>query len=287
LDAFTEVIGAMAAARIGPAVQRSQTLFRMKMVEGWRIPAGSTVLEIGCGQGDMTAVLARAVGENGRVVALDVADPAYGSPLTLGESADFLLASSLGKRVEMRFATDVLDSGTVFSADSFDHVVLSQSSWYFASAGQFADTLARVRPWARRLCFSEWDLRPTDSAQLPHLLAVLIQGQVEAGGAGGDGNVRTPTSREAALRTLARTGWEVREEHRVATTELQDADWEIDACLRMVGDARRMGRLAPAVREFVTSQADVLRALAKERGNAPLGTYAVVAERVREAGAGG
>ncbi|KIF72892.1 methyltransferase type 11 [Streptomyces sp. 150FB] len=282
MDALTETVEAMASARTGLAVQRSQTLFRMKMVEKWRIPTGATVLEIGCGQGDMTAVLAQAVGRNGRVVALDVAGPDYGSPVTLGESADFLMSSSLGKRIEMRFETDVLDSRTTFPSDSFDYVVLSQSSWYFASADQFADTLARVRPWAHRLCFSEWDLRPTDSAQIPHLLAVLAQGQIEAGGARGNGNVRTPTSREAALRILARTGWQVRDEHHVATTDLQDADWEIDACLRMVDDAERMGRLNAATREFVTSQADVLRTLAKERGNSPLGTYALVAERMRD-----
>lgn len=41
------------------------------------IEKGSTVLEIGCGQGDTTAVIASMVGENGNVVVVDIADPKY------------------------------------------------------------------------------------------------------------------------------------------------------------------------------------------------------------------
>ena len=41
------------------------------------------MLEIGCGQGDTTVVLADAVGENGSVVALDPGSPDYGMFLFL------------------------------------------------------------------------------------------------------------------------------------------------------------------------------------------------------------
>jgi len=40
-------------------------------------------MEIGCGQGDCTAVLATVVGETGHVTALDPAPPDYGLSLFL------------------------------------------------------------------------------------------------------------------------------------------------------------------------------------------------------------
>lgn len=194
----------MAAAEHNPDTQLSQTRHRAALVASWHIAPGSTVLELGCGQGDMTAVLAEAVGPKGRVVAVDVAAPSYGAPVTLGESAARLAAGPLGPRIDFRFATDVLDPSVDFPESTFDHVVFAHCSWYFTSLGHLRDTLARVRPWARRLWFTEWDLTPTSDDQLAHLLAVLIQGQIEAAGSHGQGNVRTPFSREACCGSCPR-----------------------------------------------------------------------------------
>jgi protein-L-isoaspartate O-methyltransferase len=69
------IVAAMAAGTLDPAVQLTQTRYRMGLVDGWDIRPGASVLEIGCGQGDMTAVLADAVGEQGRVVGVDSAEP--------------------------------------------------------------------------------------------------------------------------------------------------------------------------------------------------------------------
>ncbi|MCF3182706.1 methyltransferase domain-containing protein [Streptomyces polychromogenes] len=267
----------MAAADHGPDVQLSQTRHRAALVDGWNIEPGSTVLELGCGQGDMTAVLAEAVGPRGRVVAVDVAEPSYGAPVTLGESAARLAAGPLGPRIDFRFATDVLDPSTDFPENAFEYVVLAHCSWYFASFGQLRDTLARVRPWARRLCFAEWDLTPSSDDQLAHLLAVLIQGQAEAAGSHGLGNVRTPFSREELLRLLPRTGWTADDTRPVDTGGLQDGDWEIEACLDLVGTRERLAALPEPVRTLVLSQADVLRATAEPRGNRALPAYAVTA----------
>ena len=65
------------------SVQYSQTLHRLELLQHWNIPSGSKVLEIGCGQGDCTTVIAHAVGEQGRVVAIDPADLDYGASLPL------------------------------------------------------------------------------------------------------------------------------------------------------------------------------------------------------------
>lgn len=279
VDRAATIVAAMAAGVEHPEVQLRQTRFRLALVDDWGIAPGDSVLEIGCGQGDMTAVLADAVGESGRVVAVDIADPSYGSPVTLGESAAFLAATPLGARVDMRFGVDVLDEATSFPDGGFDHVVLSHCSWYFASLDQLHRTLARARLWAKRLCFSEWDLRPVAVEQVAHLLAVLVQGQIEASGARGNGNVRTPFSRDALLRALVSTGWRVAGNDTVDTSGMQDADWEVDACLWLVENEARFTALPVSVRDFVTSQIDVLRSIALPKGNVPLPSYAVTAER--------
>lgn len=267
----------MAAADHGPDIQLAQTRHRAALVASWDITPGSTILELGCGQGDMTAVLAEAVGPTGRVVATDVAEPSYGAPVTLGESAARLSASPLGSRIDFRFTTDVLDPSVEFPESTFDHVVLAHCSWYFASLAQLRDTLARVRPWARRLWFTEWDLTPASDDQLAHLLAVLIQGQIEAAGSHGQGNVRTPFSREALLRLLPEADWTADGSRPVDTEDLQDGDWEIAACRDLTTAQERMAALPEPLRQLVLSQTDVLQAVAKPRGNRSLPAYTVTA----------
>ncbi|MER7705930.1 class I SAM-dependent methyltransferase [Kitasatospora sp. NPDC097605] len=271
------IAAAMATADVSPGTQPAQTRYRSALVSGWDIPAGASVLEVGCGQGDTTAVLAEAVGPRGRVVAVDIADPSYGAPVTLGQSAEHLKATPLGSRIDFRFGLDVLDEAVTFPDGGFDHVVLAHCSWYFGSLDQLAATLVRVRRWARNLCFAEWDIEPRSAGQLPHLLAVLVQGQIEAGGSRGEDNVRTPFSRESLLRTLAATGWNPAPARAVDTTALQDGDWEVDACTTLLDDAHRMTQLPQAVRELVLSQGDVLRSLATHHGNTPLPAYSLTA----------
>ncbi|MET8648010.1 class I SAM-dependent methyltransferase [Streptomyces sp. NPDC004675] len=267
----------MAASDHSPDIQLSQTRHRAGLVANWHIAPGSNILELGCGQGDLTAVLAEAAGPQGRVVAVDVADPSYGAPVTLGESAARLAAGPLGPRIDFRFNTDILDPSVDFPENTFDHVVLAHCSWYFASLRQLRDTLARVRPWAKRLYFTEWDLTPASGDQLAHLLAVLIQGQIEAAGSHGQGNVRTPFSREALLRLLPEAGWTAEDTGLVDTEELQDGDWEIAACLDLAGTQEHLAPLPEPVRQLVLSQADVLRAIAKPGGNRALAAYSLTA----------
>ena len=58
-----------------PDLQLAQTGLRKRIVDIWGIQRGAQVLEIGCGQGDLTAVLAHAVGPEGHVTACDLAAP--------------------------------------------------------------------------------------------------------------------------------------------------------------------------------------------------------------------
>ena len=55
-----------------------QTKHRVEILTRFNIPSGARVLEVGCGQGDFTVVLAAAVGETGHVTAVDPASLDYG-----------------------------------------------------------------------------------------------------------------------------------------------------------------------------------------------------------------
>ncbi|MEU0879346.1 methyltransferase domain-containing protein [Lentzea sp. NPDC005914] len=250
-----EIAQLMAAWVPDPDIQVAQTTYRCALGREWRIPDGASVLEVGCGQGDMTAVLASLVGPNGRVVGVDVASPSYGSPVTVGQSAEHLLAGPLGSRISMRYETDVLsdDVGT-----GYELVVLAHCSWYFASVDLLARTLSKLRSLGSRLCFAEWDPEPAHPDQIPHLLAVLAQDRMGET----DGNVRAPLTRATLLAALDRAGWQVEQVVDVDTSGLQDADWEI----------------ASAVKEAPDGLAkDLLRQTARKSGNVPLPAYALTA----------
>jgi ubiquinone/menaquinone biosynthesis C-methylase UbiE len=61
------------------ASSAAQTAHRRTLVSFWDIKPGSRVLELGCGQGDCTVVLAEAVGEKGHVDAVDPGVADYGA----------------------------------------------------------------------------------------------------------------------------------------------------------------------------------------------------------------
>jgi SAM-dependent methyltransferase len=260
-----ELAALMTSSAHDPGAQVRQTRFRMALVRDWQIAPGARVLEIGCGQGDTTAVLADAVGAGGRVIAVDPADPGYGAPVTLGESTRRLADDPLGERIDVRIPFDVLDPANAFPADAFDVVVLALCTWYFASLDEIAETLRRVRPWAPRLCLAEWELEPAALEQTGHLLAVLIRGHSEAGRTDSDANVRTPYVRDRLYELLATAGWDVVHETLVDTSELDDGRWEIESCLDE----------APG--ELVAL--DVLRGLYERGSTRSLPAYSVVAER--------
>jgi SAM-dependent methyltransferase len=260
-----ELAALMASSAYDPRAQARQTRFRRALVDDWQIAPGARVLEIGCGQGDTTAVLADAVGPGGRVTAVDPADPGYGEPVTIGASMRVLAEGPLGDRIDVRIPFDVLDPASAFAEDAFDVVVLALCTWYFASLDEIAETLRRVRLWAPRLCLAEWELEPAVLEQTGHLLAVLIRGQREAGSAGSDANVRTPYVRDRLHGLLGATGWRVVRETLVDTSELDDGRWEIESCLDE----------APG--EPVAL--DVLRRLYERGSTRSLPAYSVVAER--------
>lgn len=63
----------------------AQVAHRVELLKCWPELAGKSVFEVGCGQGDATAVLAAAVGEQGSVVGCDPASKDYGECSRKGE----------------------------------------------------------------------------------------------------------------------------------------------------------------------------------------------------------
>lgn len=109
-------------------IQQVQLQHRLELVEAFEIQRGMRVLEIGCGQVDTTVALADAVGENGYVVAIDIASPDYGAPITLGQATNRIKKTSLGERISFHFKKEI--DGLELS-EPFDVAVLSHCSWYF------------------------------------------------------------------------------------------------------------------------------------------------------------
>lgn len=261
---------------IPDSIVRAQAAYRRQIVEQWQIREGETILEIGCGQGDLTVAIAEAAGEHGRVTAIDIADSDYGAPMTLGEATAEIARSALGSRIEFRLGFDINDPDAQLPAARYDGAAWAHSSWYFDSRDEVVGALGKVRQFASRLYFAEWDLTPAHMDQLPHLLAVLVQAQLSAQSKTSF-NIQTIQTRDMMKENLAAAGWWVVHESTLDTSALQDADWEINLCLQ--GSEKMVEALASSrARSSLLAQIETLRTLARPSSNVPLPAYCLIAE---------
>jgi SAM-dependent methyltransferase len=274
-----QILACMAMAQSEAEIQRIQTRHRIRLAETWGIEEGDRILEIGCGQGDTTAVLAYMAGESGFVHGIDLADPDYGSPVSVGESAKFLMKSSLGSRIQMDFNFDFLQEEATLEAAGYDLVVLSHASWYLQSHDQLLEILKKARLIADRICFAEADLRINRFDQVPHMLAVLIQAQVEVFKANSRSNIRTFVGREDVIRLMERAGWHIVEEDRIEEPELQDGEWEIQYTLHEVmQEVTCMEGLPEKWRDLMQSMGELLENFEGKEMAAPLGSFIIIGE---------
>jgi hypothetical protein len=220
--------------------QLVQTRFRQRLVDVWGIPASSTILEIGCGQGDMTLVLASTVGADGHVEAIDAAGESSGSPLTFAQATARIMRSRFGQAISFRFGADILDPGLALPRPRYDGAVLAHASWYFASPDLFRSTLERVADLADRLYLSEWDLQPARPSQVPHFAAALVQGRLAALTPSAAWNIQTLMSRQAIERIVKDAGWTIEASVAVDSSPLQDGQWEIQNCLQLFSSDTRV-----------------------------------------------
>ena len=208
-------------------VQRTQLRHRQELVKAFQIEPGMRVLEIGCGQGDTTVVLADRVGEQGHVHAIDIAEADYGAPFTLGEATETILKSKLGSRITFQLETDVMD---LTFDEPYDVAVLSHCSWYFRSPAQLTDYLQKLRTAAKRICLAEWDAAYIKDSQRAHFysaaILALYSEYVE-----NDGNIQHMFAPSQLTQMLKDTGWQLSSKQTIDASYLQDGSWETDYAL--------------------------------------------------------
>ncbi len=260
-------------------IQRVQTEHRWKLIEFWNIKEGSTVLEIGCGQGDTTAALAYVVGDTGFVHAIDIASPSYGSPVTIGDSMNFIQKSEVGSRIKVEFETNVLSPGIDFPQNAFDFIVLSHSSWYMKSPEELFTILKKVKKWGNTLCFAEWDTRIQQADQLPHFLSVLIQAQYECFKENSISNIRTLFTPKDIQIIAEKAGWQFIAEETIDSSHLQDGKWETQQTLADYEQELQIANhLPPKFKALIQSEINLLETIGKKNDVRSMATYTFLAK---------
>jgi ubiquinone/menaquinone biosynthesis C-methylase UbiE len=215
-------------------IQHSQTEHRLELVKHWNVSAGANVLELGCGQGDCTTVLASVVGEQGKIIAVDPADLDYGSPYTLGQAQSHVSQSPLGRQITwvQQSPQDYLASLSGNDSQQFDATVLAHCLWYFSSPSLILDTFRAIRKHSKHLLLAEWSLIATKPSAQPHVLAALAQAALECRKSASISNVRTVLSPKRLTELALAAGWKLDSEARVEAGDgLLDGQWEVSACL--------------------------------------------------------
>jgi SAM-dependent methyltransferase len=273
-----DIVSCMATSNGMSDIQKIQTEHRLKLAEFWGVKEGNRVLEIGCGQGDTTAVLAYLVGKNGLVHGIDIGSPDYGSPITLGDSAAYLKKSKLGQQIIMDFEIDILSPEVDFPENSFDIIVLSHCSWYLKSFEELHEILKKIRKWGKRLGYAEWDSRITSIEQLPHFLSVLIQAQYECFKENSLSNVRTLFTPNDVRMIAQNAGWSIVDEKSILSSELQDGQWELD---KIVMDYQEelgeIDNMPSKLKSLIKSEVNVVEELLGKHTIKPMSTYACIA----------
>ncbi|KAK3372334.1 hypothetical protein B0H63DRAFT_292384 [Podospora didyma] len=217
---------------ISSAIELSQATHRINLVNAWGvIHPGSRILELGCGQGTCTAVLAEAVSQvgGGQVDAVDPAPLDYGMPFTLGEAQQHLASGPVGKFITFHRADPVSFLTAPENEDKkWDVAVLAHCIWYFASAEELGRILTALKERAKRVCVAEYALHATEPAAVPHVLAVLARAALEAHRLTSSENVQTLLSPAGIKEVAAGSGWKIESESTVVPdAELSDGYWEM------------------------------------------------------------
>lgn len=183
----------------------------------------SRVLEIGCGQGDTTAILA-SLAPKGHIDAVDPAPKSYGAPFTLGQAQDHLSKSYPNITWHQATPESFLSSTT----ETWDAALLVHSTWYLPSPSALLSILESLVGRTPTLCIAEYSLRASETSAHPHVLAAMTRGAWNLNGRPNQANIRCPLSPKAIVDVAVKAGWKLlREEVVVPAQELQDGRWEV------------------------------------------------------------
>lgn len=274
-----EIVSCMALHNGNRELQTIQTEHRVKLAQFWDIEEGSRVLEIGCGQGDTTAVLARFAGESGFVHGIDIASPDYGAPITIAQAAAHLKNSKLGNRMKFDFETDVLSDTVDFEENAFDYIVLSQCSWYFKSPEIFLETLKKIRKWGKKLCFAEWDVRINQPSQLAHYMAVIIQAHYECFKEDSHSNVRTLFAANEIKAIAELANWEIVKETSIYSSDMHDGKWETDMVRHVYkNELESLENVPSKLKHLIQTEVNLMEESIKNNGISPMSVFAFLAK---------
>ena len=272
------IVECMASSKVAYHIQKVQTEHRMKLVNFWDIKPGSRILEIGCGQGDTTAVLAYYAGETGFVHGIDVGSPTYGSPVSLGESAEYLMQSQLGKQVKIDFNLDILSTEVDFPEKSYDYIVFSHCAWYTKSSNELLNIMKKVRKWGKQLCLAEWSTNIKSIEQYPHLLSILIQAQYEAFKQNSESNVRTLFTAHDLRAIVQQAGWQIKKDITIDSPDLQDGRWEVDKVKSDIhNELQKINHMPVKLKDLIQSEVTMLDSFIETSEVKPLSTYSLIA----------
>ncbi|CAE6372699.1 unnamed protein product [Rhizoctonia solani] len=214
----------------------NQTVHRVNLAQAWDIAEGSRVLELGCGQGDCTVVLASAVGDSGRVTGIDPAPLDYGAPATLGQAQSHLFKSKIGHRMSFVQSDSIKFLQSSENQNTFDTAVLAHCIYYMSSPSTLLDTFRALfdAPSIKKVCVAEYALSASDTDGYPHVLAVLAQAMIEVhkDAEKSESNVRTVLGPEGIAKLAKDAGWLVsREDVIIPEQGQEDGRWEVSALL--------------------------------------------------------
>lgn len=232
---------------------------RMQLCRAWGVGSASIakVIDVGCGQGDSTAVLAYFVGTDGHVTGLDPAPPSYGSPVTLGDSQAFLKDSNLGERVDFveNNLPDFLAGG---GGADFDAAVFCHSLWYFSDRDTIHEHFAALaQAGVARVLLAEYTFASDAPEQRPHQLAAQAQmllHKLKRPGtkktAFGELNVRDALDFDELLQVAGRSGWAAAKRGIVSPPAgMKDGYWEVQIVTHTVFREGVLAQKLPAEQE--------------------------------------
>lgn len=230
----------------GGRIAISQTQHRLNLLTAWfgslddakTALSGNAIIEIGCGQGDMTVALAWAVGPTGKVHAIDPAPLDYGSPETLQQAQERVSRSEIGARIKWVQADPVKALQQDARLGEADYVVLAHSLLYMKSKEYLGELFGALRPTSRspegsgsspKLLLAEWGMRVSNESAKAHLLAV----QAQAARPLESGNVQLYLEPKDTMKIATDAGWKGDKETWIESPDLDDGAWEVWAARSM------------------------------------------------------
>ncbi|KAI6914410.1 hypothetical protein KC318_g194 [Hortaea werneckii] len=186
----------------------------MALAKTWQMLPGSRILDIGCGQGESSLVLAELLGPGGHVTGIDTAPHDYGSPFTVGDAQSYIKKSIYGERIDFlqTDAARLLSIGEQDAGQSHQYNLSMELSYLIVCA--------------------DYSYEASLPEQVPHVLASRAQALVHASKKPrptrkDEPNVRAAPHPAKVIEIASAAGFILVKEDRITPgPHLRDGHWE-------------------------------------------------------------